>query len=303
MSEITKSTRVDLGDDLLDTRTIARGGAEETRNESSDSEGSSAPDPDVVPDSIEELLLNSKILMGEGLLEDAKKTLRRVLRLDPPNLSARDRLEEIQRIEIKRLLGQEESATGGGFLRAKKKKVEPALEDGESVAAALERDLGIVPTAEELFFAEESDREAFFKNLEGLCAGATPQDRIDLGIGFLEMEFYDVAVRMFRAAAVAEPGERRARALLATAWVAKGNGFEAISELETLIADQSAPSEERIDYGYLAGRAQELLQNFDMAVRWYRAVMQIEPGYRDAEDRLRRSAKMVSVKRVERSPR
>lgn len=293
MSEITKSTRVDLGDDLLGTHTVASGDRARPSSESDSS----------APESIEELLLNSKILLSEGLLEDAKKTLRRVLRMDPPNLSARDRLEEIQRIEIKRLLGQDDGGTGGGFRGAKKKRTEPALDDGESVATALERELGLEPSTEERFFAEEPDREAFFDNLETLCAGASPQDRIDLGIGFLEMEFFEVAVRMFRGASLAEPGERRARALLATAWVAKGNGFEAMSEIETLIADQSAPPEERIDYGYLAGRAQELLMNFEMAVRWYRAVLQVEPGYRDAEDRLRRSVKMTSVKRVEGKPR
>ena len=288
MSEFTKGSRVDLGDDLLKTRNI-----------SYDREAGGKNSADVpAPESIEELLLNSKILMSEGLLEDAKKTLRRVLRTEPANLAARDRLEEIQRIEIKRLLGQDDAGTaGGGFLRAKKKKVEPALEDGESVAAALERELGPVPTTEEKFFENDSGRDVFLANLEGVCVGIGPNDRIDLGIGFLEMEFYEVAIRMFRAAAAAEPGERRARALIATAWVAKGNGFEAITELEALIADQSAPEEEKIDYGYLAGRAQELLGNYEMAVRWYRAVLQIETSYRDAEDRLRRSMKMTDRNR------
>jgi tetratricopeptide (TPR) repeat protein len=218
--------------------------------------------------------------------------LRRVLRLEPASLSARDRLEEIQKIEIKRLLGQDDGATGGGFVRAKKKTESP-LEDGESVAAALERELGPTPGAEDRFFANEAERDAFHASLERLCAEATAQDRIDLGIAFLEMEFYEAAVRMFRAAAADESVERRARALLATALVAKGNGFEAMIELEALVADQSAPPEEKVDYGYLAGRAQESLENFAVAARWYRAVLQIEPGYRDAEDRLRRSVKMA----------
>jgi tetratricopeptide (TPR) repeat protein len=301
MSEITKGTRVDLGDDLLNTRTIPYDrNAEKTPERA---EGAPPVEAPSAPESIEELLLNAKILLSEGLLEDAKKTLRRVLRVDPPNLSARDRLEEIQKIEIKRLLGQDDGNTGGGFLRAKKKKVEPALEDGESVAAALERELGGVMTPEERFFPTEAEREEFAGNLEALCVGVSGQDRIDLGIGFLEMEFYEIAIRMFRAAAAAEPDERRARALLATAWIARGNGFEAMTEIESLIADQSAPGEERIDYGYMAGRAQELLGNFEMAVRWYRAVIQLEPGYRDAEDRLRRATKMITVRRGEGPPR
>ena len=301
MSEITKGTRVDLGDDLLETRTIPHGERAPSR------ETERAPDPAAsiassTTESIEELLLNAKILISEGLLEDAKKTLRRVLRAEPANLAARDRMEEVQKIEIKRLLGQDDGATGGGFLRAKKKKTEPALEDGELVALALERELGLEPPTEERFFSTDEERGLFLDNIEKLCSSATAQDRIDLGIGFLEMEFFDVAIQMFRAAVQMEPGERRAHALLATAWVAKGNGFEAMIEIETLVADQSTPPEEKVDYGYLAGRAQELLQNFEVAVRWYRAVLQIEPGYRDSEDRMRRSQKMVSVKRVEGKP-
>ncbi len=297
MSEFTKNTRVDLGDDLLGTRTIPYGESQTDRNSDSTPPAAEPASSPAAAESIDELLLNAKILISEGLLEDAKKTLRRVLRAEPANLSARDRLEDVQKIEIKKLLGQDEN-TGGGFLRAKK-KLEPSLEDGEMVALALERELGPEPRAEERFFANEADRDAFSKNLEFLCAGATPQDRIDLGIGFLEMEFYDIALQMFRAALAAEPGERRARSLLATTWVAKGSGFEAMIEIEALVADQSAPESERIDYGYLAGRAQELLQNFEMAVRWYRAVLQIEPGYRDADDRMRRSVKMMSVTRVD----
>jgi tetratricopeptide (TPR) repeat protein len=289
MSELTKGTRVDLGDDLLGTRTIQ-------------SEAGKSPlsaDTPSAPESVEELLLNAKILISEGLLEDAKKTLRRVMRMDPGNLSARDRLDEVQKIEIKRLLGEDDHHSTGGFLKVKKKKSEPALDDGESVAIALERELGIEPTTEERFFGKESERLAFTGNLELLCTNATSQDRIDLGIGFLEMEFYDVALYLFQSAVMSDPSDRRARSLVATAWVAKGNGFEAMIEIENLVADQSAPPEEKVDYGYLAGRAQELLQNFEMAMRWYRAVLQIEPGYRDAEDRLRRSVKMRSVKRVE----
>jgi tetratricopeptide (TPR) repeat protein len=301
MSEITKGTRVDLGDDLLETRTISRDGkADEGKDPDRAVERAAAES--ATPESIDELLLNAKILMSEGLYEDAKKTLRRVLRTDPASLSARDRLEEIQKIEIRKLIGQDDGVTGGGYIRSRKKKVESPLDDGDQVAAALEREIGAVAPNEERFFANESDRTAFFRNLELLCAGASARDRIDLGIAFMEMEFFEVALALFRTAAAAAPDEGRARALLAAAWIAKGNGFEAMIELEALIADQSSPPEEKVDFGYLAGRAQELLENFDQAVRWYRSVLQIEAGYRDAENRLRRCLKMGSARRAERKP-
>jgi len=107
---------MDLGDDLLQTRTVSRSGPNAAKDVTP-----SAP-PAAAEGSIEELLVNSKILIGEGFLDDAKATLRRVLRLDPANLTARDRLIEIQKTEIRRLLGQEENPRSS-FLRSKKKPV------------------------------------------------------------------------------------------------------------------------------------------------------------------------------------
>ncbi len=274
MSE-TKNTRTDLGDDLLETRKISRASERSELVEN--------------PESVSELLINAKILMSEGLLEDAKKTLRRVLRMDPPNLSARARLEEIQGIEIKKILGSAEG-TAGGFVHQKNKPATKA-DDADLVCAALERDLGPSPTVEEKFFNSDEERSHFMRRIEVACNGAGAQDRLDLGIGMLEMEFYDAAIALFRAASRDESLARKSRALLATAWVAQGKGFEAMIEIEGLIADQSITPEEKVDFGYLAGRAQEILGNAGSAVRWYRATLQIEPHYRDAAERLEKLSK------------
>ena len=282
MSENTKGTRVDLGDDLLATRTISYGDQPTPNRE-----------PSAPLETIDELLLNAKILLSEGFVEDAKKTLRKVLRVDPTSLSARERLDEIQRIEIKRLLGEGEKSPEGGFVRAKKPKLDFSAEDSELVAEALEREIGPAPTLESQFFSTEEELALFLENLGQLCAGSTVQDRIDLGVAFLEMGFFDAAIQIFRGAVNASRGERKTRALLATAWIAKGKGFDAMVEIDTLVADAAASTEERVEYGYLAGRAQELLWHFETAIRWYRAALQLYPGYRDAEDRLIRAEKMA----------
>lgn len=263
-------TRADLGDDLLETKSVSR----------------SAP---VGADGgIEELLVNSKILIGEGFLDDAKSTLRKVLRIDPKNLTARDRLAEIQKTEIRRLLGQEENPRSS-FLQSKKKMDE--VENPYAVLSSLEREVGTNPTASSEFFKSSEDLNVFLNGLEGLCGGATAQDRIDLGIGFLEMELYDVAVRQFQVALRDPENEVKARGLLATALVAQGEYFNAMIELELLVADQSIPAEGKTNFGYLAALAQEGLGNFEAAVRWFRAVLLIDPEYRDSKERMQLTLK------------
>jgi tetratricopeptide (TPR) repeat protein len=275
------NTRVDLGDDLLQTRTLQR------------TDGDEAPTrlvlrADAVEESVDELLLNAKILVGEGLLEDAKRTLRKILKREPGNLTSRDRLEEIQKIEIKRLLGNEESPRSS--LRRARKNAEAEI-DSHAALTELEKEVGLRRDVESEFFKTPTERDDFMRMLDGLCQTASAQDRIDLGIGFLEMEFYDIAIRQFETAAKDIDLERKARGLLATALLEKGRPFDAMIELEALVSHQEAKPEEKLDYGYLAGKAQEALGHFPAAAHWYRAVYQIDPQYRDVADRLKFSLK------------
>lgn len=286
-------TRMDLGDDLLQTRTILRAPREPDTAKKSPVIPK-VVDPAVQVDTVDELLINSKILVSEGMWDEAKATLRRVLLIDPKNLTARDRLAEIQKVEIKKLLGAEENAPTSFFQRTKKK---PEEHPPEEILAALEKEVGPAPDPEKLFFPDPKDQELFLIEMEKACIGASSQDRMDLGIGFLEMELYDVAVAQFRIVIRDEAEARKARGLLATALLAKGKAHEALMELEGLIADQSASAEEKIDFGYLAGQAQEKLGNFEVAAVWYRAVTGIENGYRDAQNRL-----VYCLKKCEKTP-
>lgn len=274
------STRMDLGDDLLQTRTISRS----TPNEA----------PSAAEGSIEELLVNSKILIGEGFLDDAKATLRRVLRLDPANLTARDRLIEIQKTEIRRLLGQEENPRSS-FLRSKKKQDE--AENPDDVLSSLEREIGASSDPSSEFFGTPEASQSFIEELEKLCGGASAQDRIDLGICFLEMELYDVAIRQFQVAVRDSENEVKARGLLATAFIAQGKFFDAMIELELLVADQSIPAEGKTNFGYLAAIAQEGLGNLEAAARWYRAVLLVDPEYRDSKERMQLALKKCAKTR------
>jgi tetratricopeptide (TPR) repeat protein len=305
-SSIESETRMDLGDDLLQTRTLLRAPAREPmREEPSEvgrpterkSHSSFALDEPV--DSVDELLVNAKILMGEGLIDDAKATLRKVMKLDPGNLTARDRLAEIQSIEIKRLLGGEE-AERPSFLKTRKKTEEKTPEE---LLLTLEKEIGPGKDPESELFGDEAGIQRFLKSVERASERASPQDRIDLGIGFLEMGLYEAAVRQFREASKDLELGKKARGLLAFALLERGDAFDAMIELEALIADQEASAEEKIDFGYMAGLAQEKLGHYADAARWYRAVTGIETGYRDAQSRLFRCLKECEKSRSSSSSR
>ncbi|MBC7387467.1 MAG: hypothetical protein H7301_15055 [Cryobacterium sp.] len=280
-------TRIDLGDDLLHTRTIEHrvgspGQTDEvsnTRKPERSESGDSGVDP--IVDSVEELLVNAKILIGENFLDEAKTTLRRILRREPGNLTARDRLDEVQKIEIKRLLGPAESARGSRSLLSA--KVEASR---EVTLAFLERDIGPSLDPQTQIFPNEEDLSEFLRNLDGLAEGSASEDHLDLGIAFLEMELPEVAIHQFKTAIRKAADPRKARALLATALLARGKAYEAVTELDLLVSDPDATAEEKIDYGYLSGQAQEMLGNFALAAHWYRAVVGIEAEYRDANERL-----------------
>ncbi len=293
MSEKTISTQVDLGDDLLQTRTVLRPDQKSSSGAAPDaaitesSSGSESPD---------ELLLNAKILMSEGLYEDAKKTLRKVMRIEPGNLGARDRLEEIQKIEIKKMLGGEEAAPSG-YRSSRMKGVPKPDEASAAVLASLEKELGPSEATESELFPNDEAKRRFIEGMDVLCENAGSQDRLDLGIAFLEMELFEAAIRQFEVAARDPDFARKARGLLATTLLAAGRPFDAMIEVETLVADQSIAPEEKLDYGYLGGRAQEALGNHEAAARWFRAVLQIENHYRDSHERLQTCLKKCASTR------
>lgn len=88
-------TRVDLGDDLLQAVERAKPVIKK----------------DVVPDGpldIPDALKSAQILLTEGFVAEAKKTLRRIL-TRPLNVTAKTRLQKIFDEEVKKLLWTEDS--------------------------------------------------------------------------------------------------------------------------------------------------------------------------------------------------
>lgn len=274
--EENTQTQVDLGDDLLKTRTLMR--PIEERN----------PAPVESPD---ELLVNAKILIGEGLLDEAKAVLRKILLVDSANAGAQEKLAEIQKLEIKQILNTDGPRSRRSY-RPKGKNADDVF-DPEQVLASLEKDIGM-PDVDTEPFGDAAERSAFVASIEAQYQQATAQDRIDLGIGFMEMGLFKLAIEQFLVASRDPMTEKKAIALGAYTKILSGRAFDALLDLDPLVADASVSPEGKLDYGYLVARAYEALTRYDQAAIWYRGVLQIDSQYRDSQERLKKCERILS---------
>jgi tetratricopeptide (TPR) repeat protein len=274
-----QSTQIDLGEDLL-TSTIT-------------APTSIQPTDALLSGTIDEQLQNARILVNEGLLEEAKRVLRNIILSDPHCIPARKRLEEIHELELKQIFG--ESVEPKGVMNAKIERARFFEEiDSEKVLRALDDDLDLKmfgdpkDEIQRLVFGSSAEMDQFSVRLERKMSGTTARDRLDLGIGFLEMSFYELAIRQFRVAA-REPGlEVAAAALIAQAQLFSDQAFEAVLGLESALRNSELEPEHRIHFLYLSALAHEKLSKMDVARSRFAQVLEIDPYYRDSAERLQR---------------
>ncbi len=282
-----KPTRVDLGDDLL----------ENTRSSMS----VSAPATSSAEESVSELLESAAILESQGLRDDAKRLLRRVLRQDSRNVPARKKLEAILKLELDALLAgsplQTPTPVPGEVSRLEFPVDDPAGVDSEAVMRALDRDfqLGVFRDGtqgesiefEVSVFGDRENREKFEKDLEGKLAGASARDCLDLAIAFLEMDLFSVALHLLERAEHDSEIRYLAAPLRADALIRVGRAFEAVLILEPLWLDPEVSRAGKLEYMYLMARAKEQLGRFDQALEWYRRVESVDADYRETAFRVR----------------
>lgn len=271
-SDDESGTVVDLGDDLLEEKTVILHREQE-------------PAPRKPQTPVEELLGNAKIQIAEGFIEDAKKALRRVLVLDRKNAFAQEMLRKILDDESKRLLSFE--------AEPRKRRPRAEAEAQENALSDLEIQL----------MNETGEPEATLNVVSFI--DPAPEDRIDLGIGLLEMGFFDEAATQFRQASQAfsmrgdVASEQTAHALFAQAQLEAGRPLEAVMALQPVIKNPEIAPGDKIEFLYLMGLANAALKKHELALQWFEHVRELEPTYRDVQDRLetaRRSIKAGSAK-------
>jgi len=285
LSAQESKTRVDLGEDLLEKTAV-----------------SATPDQIALKSEIpqaSDLILNAKILIGENLIEDAKGVLRQVLIAEPGNIAALQLLDDLQKKEIKRMIQEEESWRP----RLGQPSPEPEEIDSEKVLRELDRDLnlgifsggGTETRADKLSLFQDPELMASYaKEVERSLVGADVQDWIDMGIAFLEMDLYWVAIPILSGACrrlnVGAPGDYglalSATSLLAFALILADRPFEAASKIQPLLRDTDIPRAQKVELFYLMGRVYEVIDKRDLALEFYSQVRDIEPHYRDIDLRL-----------------
>ncbi len=225
--------------------------------------------------SLEDDLASAKILVSEGLLEEAKRILYRMLLHSPHYRKGRELLEQIAKYEMEHLYDSTVRTQG-----------KTALEDPDEVIRRLETDLGI----EGSDGVSDAGSEIWKHSME-----LDARSSLDLGIAFFEMGCFRDAGRELKHAirqvlqetsVLGETG-LSATALLAESLILSNEAFDAKMVLEPVLSDPELLHEDKTSLYYLMGRAEESLGHAASAKGWYGKVLQAEPSFRDAEFRQR----------------
>lgn len=280
----SENTIVDLGEDLLEkTAVISRGG-------------------------IQHDFESAKIFVQEGLLEDAKRVLRQILVKDPTDPDARGLLERIQASEVREILvseGPKRPVSAAERLLESQAKTESIeflvkkLDDdfGLNLSEAQDKEEATEGCATDLECdLEKSLTEAIGRTLPRLRA----EDKQDLGIAFLEMEFHHLALICFDS--TRKHWEWRyaldADEAAMTRWISSAilqvithlrlkHGFEGTQILEPMIQRGDIPLQHRAELYYWLGRSAEEVDQNSIARGYYAQVWVLSEGYRDVSERLR----------------
>jgi len=299
MSEKTlEQTRIDLGDDLVEKTAILQMpgfNTSENEGESAIPEILSEPLPSN-PAEIADELESAKILMGEGLIEEAKKILRRIILADSNHPAARQRLEEIHEIELKQIFGDDSRPTrrqrtdlknAPDLSKVNAEEIMRQLDQDLRLGVFEENVLGETLGASMSLFQDQQAMKEFGERIDRDMAAMSSSDRTDLGVAFLEMGLYDLANRQFKSASRDPEKNLAAVGLMAYSLILAGRHFEAKLGIEPLLGDTELSNEQKVDFFYLMGRSCEGLKKKAEALHWYTQTRQVDATYRDVQERMR----------------
>lgn len=287
MESEDESTRIDLGDDLLESTGLIPG---------LDRSASSSKDPEPLRFDFDENFHSAEILYQEKLFEEAKSVLRSILTKKPDEVRAQKLLERIHEEELKQILTEEPRAP-----RLRHRKAGYALRDDldqvniEKVVLDLEREIGALKEDPGSLLGAFEITARPDLSVEARFAGTSAQDRMDIGLGYLGMGLFETALYHFRRGIeIAQRlyPEGRAEAfqgsmLAAYALILGGRPWEAQQFLDPLVTDAEFPAESFPELAYLMGRTFESVGEWEVALGWYRKTLDLDPAYRDTVERYR----------------
>lgn len=237
---------------------------------------------------IPEAIRSAQILIGEGLLDEAKKLLREVLRIEPENQLALSEQKKIQKTELDEILQLDPSS--------------PRFEEiqSEEIVEKLKNDFDLEFSEND--FSPEQDLygsagvDGFFKKIKERLKDGSNRDFLDLGISFFQMGLLELSMRLFQevkrkslsGSEINQNEFLESVYLLSVSLFQRKQYYQVLQELEFIVSDPVLSSEKKIPYFYLMARANESLKKYSRSIADYLEIIQIDPQYRDVEERLKK---------------
>lgn len=225
---------------------------------------------------------SARILLREGLVEESKRTLYRILTRKPDYRPAIDLLKQIETLELKELFREDGSGSSHKRLTA--------IEDVDALIDSLDRDLGLGLKTE----SESNQKELWNASAVDLDSKA----RFDLGVAFYEMGCYADALRELHRAEkkirieesfLGETGLASV-SLIAQCLVSLDRAFEAKAYLEPILIEPDLKHEDKLGLYYVMGLAEQALGQPKNALGWYQKINHSDPEFRDVQIKIRQLA-------------
>lgn len=124
--------------------------------------------------------------------------------------------------------------------------------------------------------------------IEAQLQGCDAKLRIDLGVAFFEMGFYEEAENQFLNATTDERARFEATYLAAQAMAARGNHRSAIDALDKLVRIGGRSEQEFLPVYYLLGEAYAALEDNGESKKYFQKVAEIDRNYRSVKDKINR---------------
>ncbi|MFZ9595031.1 MAG: hypothetical protein ACO3A2_03035 [Bdellovibrionia bacterium] len=301
-SQLEDFTTVDLGEDLFEKTAQISATTESSEVNPSPKDPLPSSHPDRTS-ALQESVQSAQILLNENLISDAKKVLHQVLMVDPNYRPAMDLMVTLQQRELKQIFS---GAPLQRRLSAREEQTRATpspthADDPDLLLRKLDEDfdlgLLVAPTvsssgarwSENLASAQTLDEAREAPHLERQLFSSDPQDWMDVGIAFFEMELFTLACHFFdqshkkAGSAMNGPARLASACLTAETLLRLGRPFEVLSRLQPLLRESEFPMEARIEVYYWLARAHQSIGQERLATQFYQEVKRLDPFYRNLD--------------------
>jgi len=239
---------------------------------------------------VAEELQEAQFYLEQGMLQEARGSLQRILRQDPEHPVAKQHLAEIERGADRPK--REERPRAAGKRRSVFRVVEAKSPQGEYVdfAGELSEALSEDEEASLPLDLEPEVKQVLRELQRGIrdqVDAADYETHYDLAIAFKDLGLYDRAIGELRLAANDAAYRVRCASLLGLCYLVKGEPERAVEELLKGVAATEAGTEERWGILYDLATAYEALENGKKALETLLAIQSEMPKFRDIRVRVR----------------